>query len=313
MGLSGFAIDERFGGVGLHPVELSIVAEELGRGLIPSPFLGSSVLAASLLGELGDDVVSSEILPLIVDGSAVVTLAISDQEHGVEARTVNESWVLRGSVDRVLDGDAADYVIVVVREQADTRAFIVKGTDPALGKQPLSGLDATRRHANLVFNDVAVQELQGSDPQVAVQRCLDLGALAVAAEQLGVLRACLDRTVSYVKERVQFGRPVGSFQAVKHGCAAMWVRYELAESAVRHAAATAGSHSNEESVAATMALAYCSEALVETASDMIQYHGGIAYTWEHDAHLYYRRAHSSSVLLGRPAEHKARLAGLLGL
>ncbi len=313
MGLSGLAIEERFGGAGFQAVELSIVAEELGRGLVPSPFLGSAVLSASFLGELSDPSVGDDLLVKIADGTAIVALAIPGRTDAIEVREVNGVCVLSGSIRQVLDGEVADTVIVVAEHGTTARAYVVSGSDPSLQKTALSGLDLTRRQATLTFNDVPAHELRGGNVDVALRRCLDVAALAVSAEQLGVLRACIDMTVSYVKDRVQFDRPVGSFQAVKHGCAEMWVRYELAEAAVRHAAASAASSIPEDPVATTLALVYCSEAVVETASDMIQYHGGIAYTWEHDAHLYYRRAHASSVLLGRPAEQRARLAELLGI
>jgi acyl-CoA dehydrogenase len=277
------------------------------------------VLSAGFLSALGDESVNSELLAKIASGTTIVALAVVGRGDAVEARQVNGAWMLSGSIGQVLDGEIADSVIVVAKDRTNTGAYLVAGSDPSLHKTALSGLDLTRRQAKLVLDGVGARKLRGTvaegalHAEDALRRCLDLAALAVAAEQLGVLRACVDRTVSYVKDRIQFDRPVGSFQAVKHGCAEMWVRYELAEAAVRHAAANAARLIPEDPVATTLALAYCSEAVVETANDMIQYHGGIAYTWEHDAHLYYRRAHSSSVLLGRPAEHRARLGQLLGI
>ncbi len=314
LGLAGLAVPEEHGGSGFGPVEVAVVCEELGRALVPSPYLASAVLAVQVLLELADPAVNAELLPGIAAGESLATVALAEPGRDAPvAVAAAGGWTLRGRAPRVLGAGCADRVLVVARHDGVTGVFLIDAADPGVVVTPLAGLDTTRRQARLDLDGARGRLVECDDPDAALGRALDLVAVALAAEQLGVLRRCVDLTVSYVSDRVQFGRVVGSFQAVKHGCAEMWVRNELAESAVRHAAACAADDPAALPAAAALALAYTSQAVVDTATDMIQYHGGVAYTWEHDAHLYYRRAHSSAVLLGDPDRHAVRLAELLGI
>ena len=315
LGLAGLAVPEEFGGSGFGPVETAVVCEEMGRALVPSPYLASAVLAAQVLLELADPEVNADLLPGIAAGELLATVALAEPGTDVPVAVPDGAGgaTLSGTAARVLSAGCADRILVVARRDEATGVYVVDTSDPDVVVTPLDGLDSTRRQARVDLDGARGRLVICADPDAALRRALDLVAVAVAAEQLGVLRRCIDLTVAYVSGRVQFGRVVGSFQAVKHGCVEMWVRNELAESAVRHAAACAADDPAALPAAAALALAYTSEAVVDTAADMVQYHGGIAYTWEHDAHLYYRRAHASSVLLGGPDRHGARLAELLGI
>ncbi len=317
LGLPGIAIPEQYGGAGFGLAELAVVTEELGRALVPSPYLASAVVAATMLAELADPDVNREVLADIAVGDVVGT-ATFDILFGVDARAVTAQLTgdgprLTGSAGAVLDAAEADVLIIVAGQGRERSAYLIELAAAGVTRTPLSGLDLTRRYARVDLDGVAARQVICSDTEAALGRARDRISVALAAELLGVLRYCVDTTVEYVKGRVQFGRPVGGFQAVKHGCADMWVRYELAESAVRHAAAVGDVGGDELSAAAALALAYTCEAATATADDMIQFHGGIAYTWEHDAHLFYRRAHAAAAMFGRPAAHRARLADLLGI
>ncbi len=315
LGLIGIAIPESFGGAGFGLVELTVVTEELGRALLPSPYFATAVLAATTLVELADPEPNRELLPRIAVGDTIATASL-DGLLDVDAATVTargsgDQCRLSGAVGAVMDAAVADLAVIVAGRDGERSAYLVDMGAKGVTRTPLSVLDSTRRHARVDLDGVLARPIVSPDTEAALDRARARISLALAAELLGVLRHCLDSTVEYVKTRTQFGRPVGSFQAVKHGCADMWVRYELAESAVRHAAAVGDAGSDELAAAAVLALAYTCEAATATADDMIQFHGGIAYTWEHDAQLFYRRAHAAAAMFGRPAQHRARLADLL--
>lgn len=321
LGLQSLALPEEYGGDGFGFVELRVVLEEMGRALLPSPFLSSVVLAGSALVASGDQDAQAAHLPGIASGKTTATLAVAEADgrwHTGALRTTATrsagAWTLRGEKSFVLDGATADTVLVVAATDAGPGLFAVAGD--AVTRTPLRVLDPTRRLARLTFSDAAATPV--GEPGAAgplVDRVLDLATTALAAEQVGGARACLEASAAYARDRMQFGRPIGSFQAVKHKCADMLTRVQLADAASIEAAnAAAGVEgSPEHGVAAAVAHSVCSEAFMFVAAENIQVHGGIGFTWEHPAHLYFRRAKSSQLLFGGPREYHERLLSRLGV
>jgi len=328
LGLLGLVVPEEYGGSGAGHVERAVVAEELGRALVPAPFLASAVLAVDTLLACDDEAARAELLPALVEGERIGTVAVAeaagpwDRSGGATTATERDGhWELDGTKTFVLAGDVADLVLVYAATPAGPAWFAVDSPldNPAAGLSctTLKGLDPTRRLARLRFAGVAARPVASADPAAALDLVTDLASVALAAEQLGGLERAMELTVDYAKVRVQFGRPIGSYQAVKHGCADMYSAWEHGVSVVRYAAwaadrAVEGDRA-ELSVAAELAQIYLGPAYFEVATGMVQYHGGIGYTWEHDAHLYYKRAKSSELLFGAPAQHRARLADRLGV
>ncbi|TMR01066.1 acyl-CoA dehydrogenase [Actinomadura soli] len=309
LGLQGLAIPAEHGGAGYGMRELAVVFEEMGRALVCAPFLAASTAAAAL--EAGDG--GHDLLPGIADGSTIATLAVAEEDGRWDlgaVKTVFEDGVLRGSKSFVLDGHVADLLLVAARAEDGVGLYAVAGDATGLVREPLPTVDQTRKLARVAFDGVPARRVGGAE---AVARALDVAAVALAAEQLGGAQKTLDMTVEYAKVRHQFGRPIGSFQAVKHRCADMLVLVESARSAVLNAAAAADGSPDELPAAAALAKAYCSDAFFHTAGEAIQLHGGIGFTWEHDAHLYFKRAQGSRQLFGAPGRHRERLAALAGL
>ena len=294
--------------------------DEQQRALVPSPFLASAVLATNALMALDDTDARRELLPSIAAGHTIATLAVAEEGRGWDASKIattavldGDGWRLQGTKTPVVDGFAADLVVVVAHAGGELGFFTVDGAAPGLSRTRLAGLDLTRQLASLEFSGAPARRLTCEDATGALNQVLDVASVALAAEQLGGLQRCLEMSVDYAKARAQFGRPIGSFQAVKHLCADMHVAMELARSVVRYAAWAADVAPDELPVAAGLARAYCSDAFFKVAADTIQVHGGIGFTWEHDAHLYYRRAKSSELLLGGPVQVRERLAERLGV
>jgi alkylation response protein AidB-like acyl-CoA dehydrogenase len=329
LGLQGLAIPEEYGGSGFSFVELVVVLEEMGRALLCAPFFSSVVLAAGAVLASGDEPVKKDVLPGIASGEVRATLALTEDsgrwdEGGVTtvARASDSdsdsgsggSWVLDGHKTFVLDGHTADVVLVVARTDAGVSLFLVDGDAPGFGRTAMPTMDQTRKQARLVFSSVPAR-LVGTEGAgwPAVSRTLDLAAVALAAEQVGGAQRVLEMSVEYAKVRVQFGRPIGSFQAVKHKCADMLLAVESAKSAAYYAAWTAAEDDEELPVMASLAKAFCSEAYFKAAADNIQIHGGIGFTWDHPAHLYFKRAKSSELILGDPAYHRELLAQRIGI
>jgi alkylation response protein AidB-like acyl-CoA dehydrogenase len=305
IGVAALAIPERFGGAGAGLAELHVVQEELGRTLTPSPMLGSAVLAAQLVLATGDEDACARLLPGIADATtlAAVAWATETGHWGAQAATAFGNSVT-GDAHYVLDGDIADVLLVVAGDEHGVGVYEVDPADPTVSRRHTPSLDPTRRLARVEFDATPARRLRG-DATRAVQRLHDIGCVALSAEQIGAATRILELTVDYSKIRVQFGRPIGSFQALKHRMADLYVLVESARSASY--AALAGT------VHASVAKAYCSEAFVAVAAEAIQLHGGIAITWEHDAHLYFKRAHGSAAMFGSAAEHIARMAALAGV
>ncbi|WP_241684137.1 acyl-CoA dehydrogenase family protein [Actinomadura sp. J1-007] len=313
LGLQGLAVPEEHGGAGFGVRELAVVFEEMGRALVCSPYLATVALAATALSACGDGGARRDLLPGIASGETIATLV---DGASLTAREEGGAWTLSGAETYVLDGHVAGLVLAAVPYGGETALFAVDADaaaeSGALARTVLPTVDQTRRLARLVLTDVPARRIAG-DAADAVQRAYDVAAVALAAEQLGGAQRTLDMTVEYAKVRRQFGRPIGSFQAVKHRCADMFVQVESARSAVLNAAAVADEAPGELPAAAALAKAYCSDAYAGVAGEGIQIHGGIGFTWEHDAHLYFKRAHGSRQLFGAPDVHRERLAALAGI
>jgi alkylation response protein AidB-like acyl-CoA dehydrogenase len=293
IGVAALGVREDHGGVGAGLRELQIVCEELGRTLAPSPMLGSAVLAAALLDALDDEAASESLLPRIAAGAvASVAWAGADGSWSDGAMKLDGDR-LSGTAHFVLDGDTAEILLVV----ADGAVYEIDTNVAERVHTPT--MDPTRRLATVRLSGAQGRRVGPADARPALHAALDRAAIALAAEQVGAAAAVLDMTIAYTKVRHQFGRPIGSFQALKHRMADLHVLLEAA----RSAAYAAGAGSLHPSAAK----AYCSEAFQTIAGEAIQLHGGIAITWEHDAHLYFKRAHGSAALFGSPAEHLRRL------
>ena len=321
LGLQSLTIPEEFGGSGFTYVELLVVLEEMGAALLCAPFFSSVALAANALLTSGDDESKKAYLPGIALGETIATLAITEDNGrwdfgGIElvAAKKGDGWTLNGHKMYVIDGHTANLMVVAARTPAGVTLFAVQDDAPGLTRTPLPTMDQTRKQARLEFSD-APAALIGTDggAEAGLSKTLDLAAVALAAEQVGGAQHVLDASVEYAKTRIQFGRPIGSFQAIKHKCADMLLEVESAKSAAYYAAWAAAEDSDELPVVASLAKSYCSEAYFHAAAENIQIHGGIGFTWEHPAHLYFKRAKSSELLLGDPSYHRELLAQRIGI
>ncbi|WP_041939230.1 MULTISPECIES: acyl-CoA dehydrogenase family protein [Frankia] len=329
LGLTGLAIPEHYGGAGFGPVEVGVVMEEAGAALLCAPYLSTVVLAPEALLAAGDEAANKAYLPGIADGSLRATFAAGEHlaagEHAAGGHPAGASvaasvspadggWRVTGTVGHVVDGASADVVLVVAAAPGGPSLFGVEADAAGLTRTPTATMDATRRQARLAF-DAAPARLVGAEGAGAGVRARvrDVAATQLAAEQVGGAQRVLDMAVEYAKLRVQFGRPIGSFQAIKHRCADLLLRVESARSAAYHALWAAADGAADLPVAARLAGAYCSTAFYTCAEENILIHGGIGYTWEHPAHLYLRRAAADRVMFGDPATHRAALADLLGV
>ena len=320
LGLQGLPIPEQHGGAGYGPVELGIVLEELGRALLPSPFFATVALAAQALMASDDEAAQARYLPGIADGTTTATLVVGGADGGwnlqrvtTRAELTGDGWTVTGGASFVVDGHTADLLLVVARTHDGLGLFAVAGADSRVARTKLDVLDQTRPLARVELDAAPGLRIgPAGDGAAFLQRALDLAVVALAAEQVGGAQRCLEMAVEYAKVRVQFGRPIGSFQAIKHKCADMLLDIESARSAASHASSVAGDP-EELAIAAALAGAYCSTAYTRVSKENIQIHGGIGYTWEHDAHLYLKRAKSSELLFGAPPEHRVRLAELVGI
>ncbi len=321
MGLPALGIPEEYDGAGYGPLETSVVFEEMGRALLCAPYFSTVALAANVLLASGDDAAKKEYLPAIAAGQTRATFALTEEssrwdEAGVttSARKSGADWTLEGTKWFVLDGHTADLVLVAARTDSGVGVFAVPGDADGLTRAPMVTMDATRKLARLTFAGVQARPI--GDPAAgwaSTERALQLAAVALAAENVGGAQKCLDASADYARERVQFGRPIGSFQAVKHKLANMLTEVEQARSASYYAAREAAEGGADLALAASLAKSYTSDAFFHAAADTIQIHGGIGFTWEHPAHLYFKRAKSSQLLLGHPSHHRALVAERVGI
>jgi len=320
LGLAGLIIPDEHGGAGMSYVELLVVMEELGRALACSPFLGTAVFAANALLHCANEQARKELLPKIASGALLASVAYAEPKGrwdmaGVEmeARGSGTEVALSGTKCFVLDGHTADVLLVVARGEGDLALYQVASDAKGLSRTALPELDLTRKLAQIELRDTPATRISRGDQSQALERVLGLTLAALAAEQVGGAQACLDMATEYAKTRLQFGRPIGSYQGIKHKCADMLVAVEFAKSAAYNACFAAAEDAPDFLECVAMAKAYCSEAFFHAAADTIQIHGGMGFTWEHPAHLYFKRAKASELLFGDGAHHREVLADKLGL
>jgi alkylation response protein AidB-like acyl-CoA dehydrogenase len=329
-GWQAMAIPEEYGGAGFTFMEQAILMEEMGRALFPSPFLSTVVLGADLILTAGTEDQKQELLPGIATGERTVAIAQveANGSWGADGITMvakrdGSDLILDGTKSFVVDGHTADTLIVVVRtdDTTDTQngisLVVVDAGTVGITRRRLETMDMTRKQAEIVFSNVRVptSAVLGKEGAGwgALQDTLNRAVVALAFEQVGGAQKCLEMSVQYAKDRVQFGRPIGSFQAIKHKCADMLVDVESAKSAAYYAGWAVTADDAEATIVGPLAKAYCSEAYFHCAAENIQIHGGIGFTWEHDAHLYFKRAKTDELLFGSPAFHRSVLADRLGI
>ena len=320
-GLVGLGVPEEYGGAGQGLVEVGVVAEELGRGLTCVPFLSTQAAATALL-QADDEPARRRYLPDLVAGRLVATLAVTEPggrwdrdavATRAEADGAGAGWRLTGTKAFVLDGHVADLLLVAAGTADGIGLFGVAADAGGLRREPLDTLDPTRRQATVHLDRAPATRLAvAGDAWPVVARALDEAAAVLAAEQVGIAQQALDLSVAYAKVREQFGRPIGSFQAVKHQLADVLLEVESARAAAWYALLAAAGDPGFAATA-SLAKAFCSDACLLATQRMIQVHGGIGFTWEHPAHLYLKRARSSAQLFGDPAHHRERLLREVGV
>lgn len=311
LGFAGLMVPEAYGGSGLGAVEMALVLEETGSALAAVPFFETAVLGAQAILLAGSEAQHAALLPELAAGRTRTAFAFTPAT-GSELRL--QQGRLSGTADFVTFAHVADLLIVATY---DDRLLALPVTTPGISIERQPNLDLTRPFARVTFDAVTVAEAavlnNGGSAELATKRLLAVAAALLAAEQTGGAAFCLSSTVAYAKQRVQFGRPIGSFQAVKHELADMMVLVEAARSAALYAAAAIDEGSAELFEAAAVARVWCSDAYQHCAAEAIQLHGGIGFTWEHHAHLYFKRARSSSTWFGDAAVHREKLARIIGL
>jgi len=317
LGWTGLGIGEEHGGSGLTPVEMGVLLEEMGRLVTPGPFFASAVLATTTIQELASPGQQAELLPALASGETIATVAVFEtardwslDQPRTTAKRRDGGWVLQGAKRAVLNGADAGVLLVTAVTEDGVGVFAAEASADGLAVTPESVLDPTRRQASVTFDDVSLSDdarLGEGDAGAGLRHVLALATIALAAEQIGGAQRCLEMSVDYAKSRYQFGRPIGSYQAIKHRCANMLMKVEHARSAVYYAARVTDLP-DELAIAAPLAGSVASEAYVWVAGETIQVHGGIGFTWEHDAHIYLKRAKASSLLFGGP-RHQRDLMG----
>jgi alkylation response protein AidB-like acyl-CoA dehydrogenase len=312
LGLAGLTIPEEYGGVGAGVSALSVVLTELGAGLVASPLL-ASVLAAEVLLRLDDSAARTQLLPRIAAGEVIATLALASSSGGhVTASVTGTGVTLTGSISPVLSGAEASVLLVPAETDDGTVIYLVEAEAAGLTRTRLTAVDHSRSLARVQLSETPGRALAG-DANAALAAAGDLANLALASESAGAMKACLDMTSAYARIRVAFGQPIGAFQAVKHKLADMEKSWELGYAALRDAARAGDADQGRFPVAASVARVLLAGAYAEAAVDTVQLHGGIGFTWEHDAHLYYKNGLSNKVLLGGPGDQLDRLADSLGI
>jgi alkylation response protein AidB-like acyl-CoA dehydrogenase len=329
LGWPAVPLAEDHGGLGLGLGETALLMEEMGAALFCSPFFATVCLAGSAIALGGSEAQKGEWLPAIAGGELTATLALAEHSGGIDAVSIQaeysadgDGFVLNGAKRFVIDGHSADLLIVAARAagssgESGVSLFAISGDADGVARQVLPTLDQTRRQADVQLADVRVSgaALIGDvgNGWPILSQALDRGITALAAEQAGGMRRVLQITVDYLQERVQFGRQIGSFQAIKHRCADMMVKVESALAAANCAAEAADAGDADFPMLAAMAKAYCSDAYFACAGESIQLHGGVGFTWEYDPHLFFKRARASAAMLGTADYHRERIAVGLGL
>jgi alkylation response protein AidB-like acyl-CoA dehydrogenase len=320
LALPGIHIPEQYGGAGFGMVELCIVTEEMGRALLCAPYFSTAVLATNAILNAGSAAQQASMLPDLARGARLAALAVTEpngqwdpQAIELVATPVAEGFLLDGAKSYVVDGHVADLLVVAGRIPGTVgrdglALFTVSADASGVDRRLLASVDATRKIARIDFHGTPAQLLGNvQDGSNALGRTLDQAAIALANEMVGGAQAVFDSAVNYAKLRVQFGRTIGSFQAIKHKCADMLLEMELAKSAAYYAAQAAAAGDPEWPALACVAKAAASETYLRIAADCIQIHGGIGFTWDHDTHLWFKRAKSSEVFLDQPYYHRELL------
>ncbi|RMI28281.1 acyl-CoA dehydrogenase family protein [Nocardia stercoris] len=292
VGVAALAIPEEYGGIGAGLAPMFAVVEELGRTLHTPPLLGSALLATQALLWTGNTEACERLLPEVAEGSRVLALAWAGEQGWDTPGVVAADGVLNGTASYVLDGDVAGTLLVVTEDGL----YEVDAAATGVTRRDRETMDPSRRLSEFTFDGVAATRL-GDVPQ---QRLRELAWVALAFEQVGAADHCLWMTVEYTKTREQFGRPIGGFQALQHRMADMYVQVESARSMALAAAAALENGSPDTALEVASARRYCTQALQAVTAETVQMHGGIAITWEHDAHLYFKRAHGDAQLFGKP-------------
>jgi alkylation response protein AidB-like acyl-CoA dehydrogenase len=316
IGMQGLIIPESYGGLGAGLLELVLVLEELGAALACPSFLSTAIAAATLL-VAADEGTQATWLPGIADGTTFATVALNpdpDTRQPVDARPVADEWVLDGATEAVADGIGANLIIVAANTAGGPAFFAVEGQAAGLERTVVRSTDVTRPVARLTFAGTPAAALGGEGAGELLRLVVDQAALLVSAEQIGGARRCAAMAADYAQTRHQFGRAIGDFQAIQHKCVDMLLAVEPARAAVYHAAALAAAGASAEfALAAPLAKAACAEASLAVAAANIQVHGGIGFTWEHPAHLYFRRALANGTYMGGARLHRELLVRRLGL
>jgi alkylation response protein AidB-like acyl-CoA dehydrogenase len=319
LALPGIHVPEQYGGAGFGMVELCIVTEELGRALLCGPYFSSAVLAANAILSAGTDAQKSALLPEIARGVRLATLAVTEPDGDwdpagikVVATPDSDGYRLDGVKSFVVDGHVADLLIVAARVPKTTgleglALFTLDANADGVERRLLESTDPTRKIARIDFRGAHAKLLGQLDGAEPIVRTLDRAAIALANEMVGGAQILLESAVNYAKLRVQFGRTIGSFQAIKHKLADMLLDLELAKSAAYYAAQAAAADDPESPALASLAKAAASETYLHTAAECIQIHGGIGFTWDNDTHLWFKRAKSSELFLGQPSYHRELL------
>ncbi len=330
LGWLGIIVPEEFGGSGGSFLDLVVILEETGKSLLPGPFFASALLGTTAVLAGGSAAQKSALLPQVVEGNQTLTLALAEKSGRYDATGVTlaakskgNDFVLSGEKLFVPDAHVADQLIVATRSAQSNNPedgitlFLVDAKAPGVTITQLKTVDMTRRQCHVAFQDVAVASTQVvgevGKGWPLLHRVLNQAVAGLCAEMVGTGQKALDMAVAYAKERVQFGKPIGSFQAVKHKCVDMMVQVENARSLTYYAAWTVDENVPEANQAVPMAKAYCSDMCKTVTSEAIQVHGGIGFTWEHDMHLFYRRGLASEAAFGSAPVHREVVAQTLNL
>lgn len=311
--LMGFSIPDEYGGSGFTWAEQAVVFEELGRSLTALPYFASVALATTALLSTPDDAAKARYLPAFADGSKVGALAIGDGDanNPASARPVKGGYQLSGCKPYVLDALFADLLLVTAEVNHACALFAVEASAPEVAIQPLDTLDLTRGTARVTMTNVHAELIGeiGAAPSY-LRRAGDLANSALTSEQVGGIDRCLEMSVAHALQRHQFGRAIGSFQAIKHKCVDMLVQLESARALSQDASEASSADADRLSLAASAACAFATTAYQQVAAETIQIHGGIGFTWEHEAHLHFRRAHANASLHTSPRRLRETIADL---
>jgi alkylation response protein AidB-like acyl-CoA dehydrogenase len=311
LGMAGLLIPEDLGGAGATAREAAVVMEEIGRAVAPVPYLSSAVLATVALLHVGD----TDVVTQLAAGSLTAALAVplsTAPDDAVTGLSAGGNGVT-GRITSVIGVGEADVLVVPVAGPDGLELHTVARDDVGVEVSPVLSLDMTRPLANVEFSGAASSRLGSAPADPAIAIALQTGAALLASEQLGIAQWCFETTLAYAKERKQFGRAIGSYQAIKHRLADLWVELNSVGAAARYAADTCARDDADAAIAAAVAQAYCSGAAVHAAEECVQLHGGLGMTWEYPAHLYLKRAKSDQLAFGTAYRHRARLAALVDL